>query len=376
MSLDTSDFYENPERAIYICGEIGEGLVDQLISEILCLKGSSAKPITVYLNSLGGSTFYAAQLWQLLRNINQKGLSHKIITVVPTYAASAAADILASGDYAIAYKNSVIHYHGTRRQVRDLTFENASELLEALSKANEQFAFRLAKTAFRRMVFIYGNLESEFKEYRAILAEEKKIAQKDVANTDCLAFALFQKLSHENRNIPRKAYFGQDEVKKLMRLIFEEIGDISKLSVQEVEMEALQIIIRKQDSLLSEDETFSSGGMQEIQKNFESFLDYCSPKHLDEIERLTLKFGPQLLSKAKFKEYLKISEEDKQKDYLEEHAEPLIRELWYFVISLSRQLQHGENRLTAQDAYWLGIVDEVVGVELPSLRLVYENPNI
>ena len=35
-----------------------------------------------------------------------------------------------------------------------------------------------------------------------------------------------------------------------------------------------------------------------------------------------------------------------------------------------------ENRLTAEDGYWLGLVDEVVGARLPSLRLVVENPDV
>lgn len=35
-------------------------------------------------------------------------------------------------------------------------------------------------------------------------------------------------------------------------------------------------------------------------------------------------------------------------------------------------LQEGENELSATDAYWLGLVDEVVGEELWNLRLLYE----
>jgi len=36
-------------------------------------------------------------------------------------------------------------------------------------------------------------------------------------------------------------------------------------------------------------------------------------------------------------------------------------------------LQEGENQLTATDAYWLGLVDEVIGVkELMSLRMIEE----
>ena len=54
----------------------------------------------------------------------------------------------------------------------------------------------------------------------------------------------------------------------------------------------------------------------------------------------------------------------------------MIEPLWYFVVALCRLLQQGENRLTAVDAYWLGLVDEVVGARLPSLRLIAENPDV
>jgi hypothetical protein len=48
--------------------------------------------------------------------------------------------------------------------------------------------------------------------------------------------------------------------------------------------------------------------------------------------------------------------------------------LWYFVVSLFRLLQQGEFTLTPRDAYWLGIVDEVIGAtDLPCPRLLLES---
>jgi hypothetical protein len=43
-----------------------------------------------------------------------------------------------------------------------------------------------------------------------------------------------------------------------------------------------------------------------------------------------------------------------------------------YAITLSHNLFVGENRLTALDAYWLGIVDEIKGKKLPCERLVTE----
>jgi hypothetical protein len=35
--------------------------------------------------------------------------------------------------------------------------------------------------------------------------------------------------------------------------------------------------------------------------------------------------------------------------------------LWCFALVLCHQLLSGENRLSSHDAYWLGLVDEIVG---------------
>jgi hypothetical protein len=42
--------------------------------------------------------------------------------------------------------------------------------------------------------------------------------------------------------------------------------------------------------------------------------------------------------------------------------------IWWFVVSLSRCLQTGEHTINPIDAYWLGLVDEIIGSDLPSLR--------
>jgi hypothetical protein len=70
------------------------------------------------------------------------------------------------------------------------------------------------------------------------------------------------------------------------------------------------------------------------------------------------------------KELRQIPETDvpARKKYLEERAAPRIFPLWYLVVSLCRLLQKGENEFTASDAWYFGLVDEVTGTNLPSLR--------
>ena len=47
--------------------------------------------------------------------------------------------------------------------------------------------------------------------------------------------------------------------------------------------------------------------------------------------------------------------------------------LWSFFVALCHALQEGENELTATDAFWLGLIDEVMGVkELSGFREIME----
>jgi len=95
-------YRENPERAIYVAGTIDQSLVDRLTPTINGLRISSSDPITLYIDSLGGIIHCAEVIRRLTGSLNQDGNRCKLITVVTGIAASAAADLLALGDYAIA----------------------------------------------------------------------------------------------------------------------------------------------------------------------------------------------------------------------------------------------------------------------------------
>ena len=47
--------------------------------------------------------------------------------------------------------------------------------------------------------------------------------------------------------------------------------------------------------------------------------------------------------------------------------------LWYFMVSLCRLLQSDDFDLNPKEAYWLGLIDEVPGSDLPNLRVIFEN---
>jgi hypothetical protein len=57
----------------------------------------------------------------------------------------------------------------------------------------------------------------------------------------------------------------------------------------------------------------------------------------------------------------KITDEKARDEKLIEKVQPPVLPLWMLFIALCHALQEDDNDLTAADAYWLGLVDEVWG---------------
>ena len=147
--VPSPNFRENSTRSIFVVGEIDERQVHRLTPEICKLRGLGSEPITVYINSRGGSTNYAEHIRALLAAPDQEARVCRIITVATNRADSAAADLLALGDYAIAYPTATIHCHGTRLSADEITREKAEYLAASLKETNEDF---------RASEFFRGNL--------------------------------------------------------------------------------------------------------------------------------------------------------------------------------------------------------------------------
>ena len=47
-----------------------------------------------------------------------------------------------------------------------------------------------------------------------------------------------------------------------------------------------------------------------------------------------------------------------------ENAYKTVQPLWFFITTLFRMLHSGENSIEPKDAWWLGLVDEVLGTRL------------
>lgn len=208
------NYRENHKRALYLTGEISPETVAQLTPQIHALR-ESTEPITVYINSPGGNVVAADRLRTLIRMPDQDGIPRRLITVVTDEAASAAADFLALGDYAIAYPSASIVYHGTRRPFGGVvTAESARSVASDLQRTNERFALRLADKVIGRIILASGQIGKGLSEYREIPAGD------DWPNIEPIVTAQIKELIFDDvLDLARAAMQRQDSIRNLTEAV-------------------------------------------------------------------------------------------------------------------------------------------------------------
>jgi ATP-dependent protease ClpP protease subunit len=359
---------ENPDRAIWINAPIDQALVNSLTPQILKLRKQSDEPITVYIDSDGGYTTLSETLYNLLEAPDADGRRCPIVTVVTGIAASAAADFLACGHYVIAYPHATVYFHGTRREAKRLTMESAETTAKLLRSANEMAAMDLAGSIVGRSIFIYTTLEGVFEEIRK--------ENPGLTDVECFSRALHLRLSSRADALPINALSRYNEVQELSDVVFGKIKVAAGDHPTKTERSILKAIIDYEYRNIKTDPdwSFTDDNIDRIVQDFRIIKDFHVGAHTAILEPLAKKFGKFFLSDEDKKTFktTTFTDNDEREKWLQQRAEPKLQPLWYFIVSVCRLLQQKENPLTGLDAYWLGIVNEVVGNNLPSLRQVVE----
>ena len=162
---DLTDVSIDWTRSIMIRDTIDDDLLKKITPEILLLRQQSDAAITVGLDSPGGSIPALESMLALLTGPTQDKKSGQIITVATNRAFSAAASFLAFGTYAVALPHSKILFHDVRYGgMEDVTPTKARDAANALQDVNDSFALRLARRVIRRLIWVYIDLNSDFKD--------------------------------------------------------------------------------------------------------------------------------------------------------------------------------------------------------------------
>jgi ATP-dependent protease ClpP protease subunit len=368
----------NHDRSVTISGDIDDELVTRLLPEIVRLQSLSRDPITVYINSPGGDTECAKLLLEALRASDQdRSEPCRLLTVALGEASSAASDILMAGDYALAYPYSRILCHGTRiRPQSAFTKAEAADYAKYMAGQDEGFAITLARNCIDRFMFRFStfwlNLDKIDKAGPGLFGYEDSVTAKSIAESMISILkcgyvndAILEQLSMAGQTANEVASFAKNP----------NLMDALKLSDEMKRKESVKTAILG-DALtnISIDSSFAS-----MEVKYSLLCDFFEHHHREMISKLKNRwledfFNDPLHDTA----FLKTgrtgfsSKEDWWKAVFQ-YMDTMCFSLWFLFVFFCRQLQTGDFPMSATEAYWLGLIDEVIGVDLRSPRRLVEN---
>ena len=384
------------KRSLMIDTVIDDDLVKRLAPKILALRQESTAPITVGIDSPGGSLASLDILLGLLTGPDQDGNKGGVITVVTHRAYSAAANFLAFGNYSVALSHAQVLYHDVRfGGMEDVTPEKARDAAKSLQEANDAFSLRLAHRVIKRLIWIYIDLEARFEGVRStfpttyknysdrIAAYAPKVEGHKCVDLASFATALWAELSTSNDTLIRNVmdrlsrWINLTTIAKMAptyRLKGSKTAGLldgsrhlhKRFSGKPEHFESSEESLKLLLSLIVAD---IANTKTEV-TNFPALLDRTvrefsildsmnDPKHIRYATDLMLQhshvfFGGDLAAELKSK-----SEDEKAQIFA--NVAPHARLLWHFCVLLCRELFEGEHILKPSDAQLLGLVDEVSG---------------
>jgi ATP-dependent protease ClpP protease subunit len=383
-------------RAIIVDTIIDDDLVRHLTPKILSLRQDSKDPITVGIDSSGGSLTSLEVLLGLLTGPNQDGHNGEIITVATHKAYSAAANFLALGNYAVALPHAQVLYHDVRfGGLEDVTPEKARDAAKSLQDANYAFALRLAHHIIKRLVWIYVDINDKFinaqsryperfQNYTTLVdAYAPKVQGYECFDLAGFATTLWAKLSSQNdtlvdnvmiklglwinntivsSNVPTYRSDDQsvagllDGSRRLHELFsgkpehFNSCEDGLKMILSLI---AAEIAGTKTESILF------PLVLERAVREYSIMESLNDPKHIQYASDLMLQRRPIFFGTKIASEWDKMPETERNEVITK--STPHARLFWHFCVLLCRELFTGEHVLKPQDAQLLGLVDEISG---------------
>jgi len=357
------NYRPHPSRAVYIDGVLDDQLLSRVTPQILKLQSQSRNPITLYiLNSPGGNVGIMQDILRLAQMPDQDATNPcRLITVVTTKAQSAAADLLSSGDYAIALPGSTLLYHGVRTpglipSLQPLTAERTSLLAHILRLTNDAYAMALARKAEQRFMLRFILLRHGFPKVRE--------SSPGLSDLDCFLRLLSANLSGGAKKVFKKAQERYVRYQPLFTKVTKTTQG-TRAPERRAKMEAriIKAIVDFEMANSKNDPnwTFKDGGLTRLVEDFFLVSEYVEGEQSDRVRHWCLSLGKLSLTKEELAELDQIQDETIKNEKLVEKVQPPLKPLVMFFVALCHALQEDDNELTATDSYWLGLVDEVMG---------------
>lgn len=383
-------------RCVYVTGRIGDDLVAKLAPEILKLRQAGDSPITVAINSPGGSVSAMDALLSLITGPDQDGRRCVAITIVTNEAFSAAASMLAFGSYSIALPHTSILLHDLRYGgLQDVTPDKAKNAARQLQSANESFALRLANVVFKRLTWLYIDVRSDFSRLRqdnetykryAEVIKSCSVAPTDTVDIDIAALAakIHRHLTGPNRKLLDQAVeqlsnwaaamnaarftpmYAQEDgaaglldgARNLYRALQRE-NDASPAFGSDQKAEDLRLFLLLAMAQLVSGRGSTVAALENAVADLALMDSINDPSHTDTASRLMLRHQSAFFKPAAMT--ILAGEDSAAKQAVMTEVRPYVKVLWHLCVLLCRELVTGDHTLNPVEALMFGLVDEVPG---------------
>lgn len=392
----------NPNRAIQVVGPIDGHLAKVIGEKVDQYYAASDDPITVFINSCGGDSGAEKSIRFKLkgRRSSAGSIYREYVAVVTGYAGSAAADLLICADYAIAYPNANIHCHGGHVfSSIPITLRMAEEVRGRLAKANNESTIAITRDFLKRFIFRYITFRGEAIPIRAELINSGIPAPSDL---ECFIELLQRRaLALTNESSLPSILCAANTLHRIYTQLNEHINSVllaeppdGQKEFDPTEQEVLKCILDFKPETAPGTEKLikdqlrwppDAGEFSDFAGDMLSayLLRYKYRDQPDSVEWLFGQFFAWMeffLQEDDLQRWAELDEmgaegEDEKAQMLWKLLQSTVAPLFFFAVSVAQLLHSGEYLFSAEEAYWLGLIDEVRGRDddLPSRRLLMES---
>ncbi len=388
-------------RAVHIDRAIEPGLVNELIPRILLLRQESNKPITVGINSPGGYVSLLSDIQSLVRGPNQTGAGCELITVVTSQAHSAAAMLLAMGDYAVALPHTDILFHDVRYgAVHDVTPSSAMVAAKDLEVQNDAASLKIAMNMFPRWMWMYIEVHYASEKLKAdhptwTKQFEELVLPLGLPTSEYVRFDLVALLLFVHKHLaPANECLLENALVRLGRWGLANVAVAPDLpAAGDAPAERPQMLDgiaslyeqihpgedllggKKNERDLSVFMLFLAASLkgrnaqdaiEHATREIAIFRSIDNPRHWQTAMRQMLGHKYAFFKNDVSRNWNDLHEEQRQQIIKE--ASPVVRVVWLLCVQVARELFSGEHRLRPTEALVLGLVDEVPGTSIFQCR--------
>jgi ATP-dependent protease ClpP protease subunit len=389
MSINTIDW----NRCVHIDREIDEELLKELIPKVLTLRQQSDEPIALALNSPGGLVRLIQTIRSLVRDANQDGRTCQLVTVSTHKAYSAAAMLLALGDYAVALPRSEILFHDVRYgAVRDVTPSSALKVAESLEAGNDRAALELAGQMFGRWMWMYLDIQSQAEDLR------KASPIHTAAFEECIGKLGLQPCAHVKLDLVVLLLFIHGNLRRANECVLENaLNSMVRWGVVTNWTKGRTLYRQRGtrklgslDSIAQLFKEFNRGkpllGGGDNERDLDLFMTVLAASAVDRGAKEAIALASREMTlfssmnqERHWREAMKLmlhhkysfftydvssnwsTLSDAERDAIASESRPIVRAIWLLCVQVARELFSGEHRLTPSEAMVLGLIDEVQG---------------